>query len=214
MIEIKSIIFDLGGVVYDIRYENIAEAFARHGVKGAEQFYGRTFQTREMDLFEIGLLSPKEFRDYIRQMTHTALSDNDIDDILNAILIDIPQSRIDLLLALKAKYRLFLFSNTNQINYDCYTQAMRKKYGFDVFAKCFDACYFSHIIHMRKPGLQGFREILSGQQLNASETLFIDDNKANIEAARLAGLYAYLIRDRDISDLFGDDLDIRAGIVR
>ena len=28
---IKNIIFDLGGVIYDIRYENIAEAFIRMG---------------------------------------------------------------------------------------------------------------------------------------------------------------------------------------
>ena len=63
--KIKNIIFDFGGVIHDIRYENVAEAFARHGVDGLEKFYSKDFQTKEMDLFEKGLITPGEYRDYI-----------------------------------------------------------------------------------------------------------------------------------------------------
>ena len=49
---IKNIIFDFGGVIHDIRYENVGEAFVRHGVTHLGTFYTKDFQTSEMDLFE------------------------------------------------------------------------------------------------------------------------------------------------------------------
>ena len=52
---ISNIIFDLGGVVYDICYENVANAFVQHGVTNLGEFYSRSFQTHEMDLLEEGL---------------------------------------------------------------------------------------------------------------------------------------------------------------
>lgn len=206
---IKNIIFDLGGVIYDIRYENIAEAFARHGVKGTEHFYGRTFQTPEMDLFETGHMSVGDFRDYIRRMTQMPLTDEVIDEIINAILIDVPEPRVKMLQRLKTHYNVFLFSNTNQINYDCYTEAMKRKYGFDFFADCFKACYFSHIMHQRKPSQEGFRMIIDEQHLIAEETLFIDDNIANVEAARKAGIKGYHLKDRDVTSLFGNEGELQ-----
>lgn len=213
MDEIKNIIFDLGGVIYDINYENIANTFTHYGVNGTEHFYGRTFQTPEMDLFEMGKMSVPDFHNYIRRMSGIPLKDAEIDEIINAILIDIPQKRVRLLQNLKKKYGIFLFSNTNQINYDCYTQAMQKKYGFDVFHDCFDACYFSHIMHLRKPSLEGFFQILNEQHITGASTLFIDDNKANVDAARLSGLHSYQLIDKDITDLFDENLSIKTDIL-
>lgn len=201
---IKNIIFDLGGVVLDICYENIAEAFERHCVKGTEYFYGRTFQTPEMDLFETGRMSVADFRDYIRRMTQSPLTDDAIDEILNAILIDVPEPRVTMLKRLKGHYDVFLFSNTNQINYDSYTQSLDRKYGCDFFAECFKACYFSHIMHLRKPDLEGFRLILDEQHLKADETLFIDDNITNVEAARRAGLRGHHLKEGDVTSLFDE----------
>ena len=202
--DIKNIIFDFGGVIHDIRYENVAEAFAKHGITGLERFYSKDFQTAEMDLFEKGLISPAEYRDYIRRMTGKALSDNDIDDIVNAILIDVPKERVDLLLKLRNKYRTFLFSNTNQINYDCFTAKLRKRYGFDIFDRCFDAAYFSHFMHMRKPDPDGFRLILKEQRLEPSETLFIDDIEKNLVGARAVGIQGLHLAQGSILELFNE----------
>lgn len=205
MQNIRNIIFDFGGVIHDIRYENVAEAFAKHGVNGLEHYYSKDFQTNEMDLFEKGLLSPAEYRDYIRRMTGKNLSDNDIDDIVNAILIDVPAERVELLLRLRSRYRLFLFSNTNQINYDCFTSRLRTKFGFDIFERCFDAAYFSHFMHMRKPDPDGFRIILEEQHLNPSETIFIDDIAKNLEGAQAVGIHGLHLASGTVIDLFDNE---------
>ncbi|MBR1792705.1 MAG: HAD family phosphatase [Bacteroidales bacterium] len=207
---IKNIIFDFGGVIHDIRYENVTDAIALLGISGMDGFYSKNFQTHEMDLFEKGLISPVQYRDYIRRVSgHPELSDQQIDDVTNAILIDVPKERVALLLALRHRYRVFLFSNTNQINYDCFTRRLCDKYGFDIFDACFERAYFSQMMHTRKPSPEGFRHILSENNLSADETLFIDDIAANAEGARQAGIHAYHLATGNIISLFDDGFALK-----
>lgn len=203
--KIKNIIFDFGGVIHDIRYENVSEAFVRHGIMNLGTFYSKDFQTEEMDLFEKGLLSPAQYRDYIRRATGRDLSDADIDDIVNAILIDVPVERVELLERIRSHYHTYLFSNTNQINYDCFTVKLQKKFGFDIFERCFDAAYFSHFMHCRKPSPEGFRQIIDEQHLNPAETLFIDDIAKNLDGARAVGIHGLHLASGTILDLFDQE---------
>ncbi|MBP5650700.1 MAG: HAD-IA family hydrolase [Bacteroidales bacterium] len=195
---IKNIIFDLGGVIYNIRYENIAEAFARMGAENLISLYSKAQQTDFIDKFEEGLISTTEFCEEIRRLSKVPLTDAQIEEAWNAILIDVPAPRVDFLLKLKEKYKLYLFSNTNQFNYDCFTAHLRQKYGFDFFGTIFKAAYFSHTLHLRKPKEEGFRRIIQEQQLNPAETLFIDDSPQHIEGARRCGLNAYHLKDGEI----------------
>lgn len=209
MQKIKNIIFDFGGVIHDIRYENVTEAFARHGVNGLGKFYSKDFQTKEMDLFEKGLISPEEYRDYIRRMTGKELSDNIVDEIVNAILIDVPSERVELLLNLRKNYKLFLFSNTNQINYECFTAHLIQKFGFDIFEKCFDAAYFSHFMHTRKPDPEGFKQIVQEQHLVPDETVFIDDIAKNLDGAHTVGIHGLHLAEGTIIDLFDENFQLK-----
>ena len=211
---IKNIIFDLGGVIYDIRYENIADKFRSYGITEFEKLYSKASQTDTIDLFEEGKISPAEFRDYLRTLSPVSLSDEQIDEAWNAILIGIPKERLELLGMLRLKYNIFLYSNTNQINYDKFTSELREKYGFDIFEVTFKKAYFSQILQIRKPKAEGFKAILSEQGLNPEETLFIDDSPQHIEAARKVGINAYhLTGGETIEQLFMCNLELRQGIV-
>ncbi len=192
---IKNIIFDLGGVIYDIRYENIPEAFARMGAGNLVELYSKAKQTDFIDLYEEGLISSNEFCEEIRKVSLLPLTNKQIQDAWNAILVDVPATRVEFLLKLKEKYNLYLFSNTNQFNYECFTAYLKEKYGFDIFETIFKAAYFSHILHIRKPKEEGFRRIIQEQQLNPAETLFIDDSPQHVEGARRCGLQAYHLQD-------------------
>lgn len=190
---IKNIIFDLGGVLYDIRYENIADRFATYGLHNFTQQYTQAAQAEAIDLFEEGRISVPEFRDYIRSLSPVALTDQQIDDAWNAIIIDLPPHRVEMLRQLKKKYRLFLFSNTNQLNYDCFQVQLRAQYGCNIFEECFVKAYFSHEMHQRKPHAEAFRRVVSEQGLVPEETLFIDDTARHIEGAKAVGLRTYLL---------------------
>lgn len=192
---IKNIIFDLGGVIYDIRYENIPEAFARMGAGNLVSLYSKAKQTDFIDRYEEGLMSSDDFCEEIHRLSEVPLTNEQIKEAWNAILIDVPAPRVDFLLKLKERYNLYLFSNTNQFNYDCFTAHLKRKYGFDFFGTIFKAAYFSHILHIRKPKAEGFQKIMQEQQLNPAETLFIDDSPQHVEGARRCGLQAYHLKD-------------------
>jgi 2-haloacid dehalogenase len=56
------------------------------------------------------------------------------------------------------------------------------------FLNWFDGIVVSGVEKMRKPALSFYQLLLDRYQLQASQTLFIDDNKRNIEAAKTLGI--------------------------
>lgn len=191
--QIKNIIFDLGGVIYDIRYQNIPEAFAQFGFFNFEEHYTQNQQTGPIDLFEEGNISVPEFRNYIRSLSPVPLTDEQIDEAWNAIIIDVPEKRVEMLESLKPKYNLYLFSNTNELNYNKFCSLLQQKFGFNIFERCFIKAYFSHLEHIRKPLVSAFQYVLEDAKLKPDETLFIDDTERHIEGAKKVGLHTYLL---------------------
>ncbi|MDR0363874.1 MAG: HAD family phosphatase [Bacteroidales bacterium] len=202
---LKNIIFDFGGVIINIDYHRIAKAFSLLGIKNFNEIFSQAAQSDLIDRLELGAISPKDFRNEIRRLARQELSDETIDRSMNAILLDLPAERIELLQNLKKHYRLFLFSNTNKINYDCYYNSLKERYGFDLFKELFEKAYFSHETGMRKPDPDSFRFILNDSRLLSSETLFIDDSQQHIAGAQQAGLQTiWLHDDMKINMLFDE----------
>ena len=160
MKKIRNIIFDFGGVLYNIRYQNIADAFTRYGFADFDKLYSKAHQTEVFDLFEEGKMSIPDFCDQIRFMSQKDLTDNQIAECWNAILIDFPNSSEQLLQKVRDHYRIFLFSNTNQLNYEAFTEQMFHKFGYSVPEKYMERCYYSQILHIRKPKPEGFQHTL------------------------------------------------------
>jgi putative hydrolase of the HAD superfamily len=197
---IKNIIFDLGGVLYDIRYENIADTFRSYGLQDFEKLYAQAGQAKEIDLFEEGKITPEQFRNFIRSLSHHNLSDKQIDTAWNAILIDIPEARVELLKKLKKKYRLFLFSNTNAINCNEFEQFVTHKFGENILETHFKKAYYSHTLGIKKPKPEAFQKICEEQNLQPTETLFIDDTERHILGAQKAGLQTCWLRDENLEN--------------
>ena len=207
---IKNIIFDFGGVLYNIRYQNIAEAFARCGVSNFEEIYSKQKQSDMMDLFEEGLVSVPEFHAYVRSLADVSLTDQQIDDSWNAILIGFPEAHERMLRRVGERYNLYLYSNTNQLNYELFTQQMREQFGYDLFAERFKKAYFSQLLHIRKPKVEGFQHIIEENALVPEETLFIDDSPQHLVGARAAGLQTLHLQDgMDVTDLFDENGELR-----
>lgn len=83
---------------------------------------------------------------------------------------------------------MFLYSNTNQIHYDHFIPQFEREVAPYTFESLFVTPYYSHEMHQRKPDPSSFQFILDKEQLKAEETLFIDDNKPNVDAAKEVGL--------------------------
>ena len=197
---IKNIILDLGGVLYDIRYENIADTFRSYGLQDFEKLYAQAGQAPEIDLFEEGKITPAQFRSFIRSLSSSNLSDKQIDDAWNAILIDLPKLRLEILKKLKNKYRIFLFSNTNEINCIEFVRFVTAKFGENIFETHFEKSYYSHTLGIKKPKPESFQQICIEQNLVPAETLFIDDIERHILGARKAGLQTYWLHHETLEE--------------
>ena len=205
---IKNIIFDLGGVIFDIRYENVPEAFARLGVTDFDKLYTQQAQSDAIDLFEEGKMSVPDFRNYIRTIAGSVpLTDQQIDEAWNSIMGDIPVERVEMLKEVRKKYRIFLFSNSNKLNCDQFREDMRKKFGYDIFDTLFEKAYFSQDIHYRKPNVEAFQFVLRDAGIDPAETLFIDDTVRHIEGAKKCGLHTHLLtKDEEIVTYIKENL--------
>ena len=92
--------------------------------------------------------------------------------------------------------KLYLLSNISLTFAEKYQTVPELKELFDMF----DGLVFSAPLGMTKPNKDIFRYILGYYSLKAEESIFIDDNKNNIQGAEEIGIKGYLF-DGNVSDL-------------
>lgn len=202
----KNIIFDFGGVIINIDYHSSIHAFHQLGIKSFEEQYSKMKQSHLFDELEMGLITPEEFRNRIRSISSESLSDQQIDNAWNAILIDLPKENVEYLEKLKANHNLFLLSNTNEIHEHAFTGMIQKKFDKNVLKEVFDKIYFSHHLKMRKPDPEIFKIVLRENNLIAEETLFVDDSPQNIEGAMKVGLQTfYFEKGMKLEDILSNE---------
>jgi putative hydrolase of the HAD superfamily len=110
---------------------------------------------------------------------------------------------LNLVKELKKKYNLFLFSNTNSIHQAAFFKLLEQEIGEKDLSDYFVKTYYSHEFGMRKPHESSFKQILDNHQLNANETLFLDDSEQHIVGSRTAGIHAIHVEtNSDLAYLF------------
>lgn len=195
---IKNIIFDYGNVIFSIDFSLAQMAFSKLGISHAEHFFGHLQQDAIFDAFDRGEITADQFRDRIREVTGNAQLTNDqIDNAWNSMLLGIKQGNHELLLKLKSKYRTFLMSNINDIHYTHIMNYLRREFNFNGNDHLFERVYYSHLVGKRKPDTAFFQQILNENDLNPAETLFIDDTPHHLEAAKTLGIQTYLMKAPD-----------------
>lgn len=188
MKNVRHIILDLGGVILNIDHRKTAEAFAGLGVKNFADHFGPSLQTGLFEDFETGRVDSVAFAEGIRALSGQPLSDSDIEAAWNAMLLDLPLRRLQILQQLQLHFDLFLLSNTNALHEAAFNKILRAQCGFNTLAVFFDKVYFSHRTGYRKPDEAAFLKVLEENGLKPEVTLFVDDSEQHIAAARKMGL--------------------------
>lgn len=208
---IKNIIFDLGGVLLNIDYNLTINSFKKLGMNNFDGLFTQAAQIKLFDRLDTGHLTPGEFRAQLRKLSGIELTDQQIDDAWNAMLLDMPPQRITMLENVRKHYRIFLLSNTNAIHYPVYNASLQQKFGFADLSALFEAQYLSYQVGMRKPDVRIFELVLRENKLNPDETLFIDDTLQHFEGAQKAGLHAFHldVNSMDVLDLFNTEYHLQ-----
>ena len=199
---IKNIFFDLGGVLINLNRERCLIEFQQLGIENIEEHIGHSFKSGLFLHLEEGTITPEEFRNEVRKMTDKQLSDDEIDRAWNAFLLNIPLSKLELLLELRKNYRVFMLSNTNEIHFD-----YMKSHDFSAKAGLsindyFEKCYLSHELHLSKPDKAIFEAVVKDSGVLPHESLFLDDNRQNLETAQSFGFRTYLVAENEEFDFY------------
>ena len=197
LLGIKNIIFDLGGVIINLSVEKTHEAFASLSGLTVQEVKELVHQSAFFHEYEKGLISDMEFRNHLRELLNLNVADQKLDLAWNAMLLDIPLKRIRLLEQLKGQFSLFLLSNTNNIHLQCFNKQVFQLTGFPSLDHYFHNAYYSHLINMKKPGVEIYEYVLSNSNLHPQETIFLDDNLDNLAGANKAGIRTFHVQQPD-----------------
>ena len=200
--KIKNVVFDLGGVLINLDFDSCLNAFRTAGFTNIEEQVRQMQGNGVFSRFELGEISPEEFRDAIRKEADESLTDRKIDDMWNLMLLDIPREKLDLLLKLREHYMVYLLSNTNRIHWDYACEQMFCYRGFRV-NDFFEDIFLSFEMHKAKPEKDIYEQMMKEANILPEETFFIDDSAINCQAAISLGIQSYHYHiGEDLSSLF------------
>ena len=192
---IKNLIFDMGGVVFSLGYEQAIRRFEEIGLSDARRLLDPCVQTGLFGDLEGGLISCEAFRRELSSLVGKELSWQECAYAWKGYILDVPQRNLDKLLELRSRgYRTVLLSNTNP-----FITAWAHSPEFSLTASdrepgrpmddYFDHLYFSCDLKMMKPGEAIFRHVLEAEGFLPEETLFIDDGERNVATAARLGIH-------------------------
>ena len=187
----KNIIFDLGNVLVKLNPEGCIGAFKAIGMGELVDSNPQSEGMKLMSKLGVGMMTTEAFCDAARKLTETDVTNEEIIDAANKMLVVIPDEKKERLLQLKkAGYRLFLLSNTIGIHWDYCVEHLfpYQNHGVEDY---FEHCFLSQRMHLAKPDARIYEEVVKQANIHPDETLFIDDLKENCEAAEKLGIHTF-----------------------
>ncbi|KAF9972237.1 hypothetical protein BGZ73_004677 [Actinomortierella ambigua] len=202
---VKNLIFDLGNVLLRLDQQATSRAFINLGATSFPTLAQHGSHATLVD-YETGKITEEEFRQKVRAAVGlpATVTDQEFDTAWNAMLLDFPKDRLELMRTLRRDYgyKVYLLSNTNALHIAHVDKICLQSYPEDSLHPFFDKVYYSHEIGSRKPSKEAFDHILQDQGLLAGETLFLDDMPENVQAAKDCGLQAVQVMvDTDLGFL-------------
>ena len=193
----KAVIFDLGGVLIDLDMHRCFENIRALGVdldaiskasddseKGATICEGIT-ASGMMHLYQVGKVSTGDFIGLMLHLSREGTSYQQLLDAWNSCLLTIPDFKLEFIKELRQQgYATYLLSNTN----DAHWKYIEKNSFPEPASHYFDHCFLSQEMGMAKPDPAIYESVLRQTGIPAKECLFLDDSKANCEAAGRLGI--------------------------
>ncbi|PCH92255.1 MAG: hypothetical protein COB85_08395 [Bacteroidetes bacterium] len=203
---VKNIIIDLGFVILNVDYNLTLRALENLGVKDVQNLYSKVSQSEFFSQYEKGEITTDQFYMGFRPFLPAGITDGQIKDAWNAMLLDLPIQRVQLLQKVGVNYRMFLLSNTNELHYSEVVVMVNEVCGYENWSNIFEKTYYSHLIGMRKPNANIFEFVLKENSLGAEETVFIDDLDMHLHGAERIGISTRKVDETvSIAEIFDSD---------
>jgi epoxide hydrolase-like predicted phosphatase len=182
---IKSVIFDLGGVVVDLDFSNFYNKIISQSPLNKPQTPIMLEFFRQSDIYHQGMMGDDEFYHLACDLLQVCeLDQKDFYAAFNSILSGFNPEIVEVIKKIKQnnKVKLYCLSNINSSHWE---YLLKKKWGF---LEYFDEFILSHEVHMTKPDKKMFEYAIKKAKCKPEEIVFIDDGINNIRTAQELGI--------------------------
>ena len=188
---IKTVIFDMGGVVITLDENEAGKRFVELGMKEFAEKMDPYKQSGLNGDLEEGKISEEEYRQKVSEKVGREVSFEELQHCWLGYMKEVPANKLEVLKNLKKQgYRVVLLSNTNP-----YVSAWVDSEEFSgdghPIGDYFDAMYRSYEVKYLKPDENFFRHVIAAEKALPEECLFVDDGARNCCAASEVGLFTY-----------------------
>ena len=192
---IKTILFDMGGVVITLAQPQAIKRFHALGLMDAEERLDAYTQQGIFGDLESGRITDEDFRRELSVLVGRELTWQECCEAWKGYCGDVPKRNLKKMQELRQRgYRVVLLSNTNPFMMSWVMSDAFDGEGHSL-AYYLDAAYESYKCGAMKPDPKFFNAVIEGEKLIPSETLFIDDGPRNIEAAKALGIHTLLVKN-------------------
>lgn len=178
----KAILFDLGNVVIHIDFRRVLASWSRASGVSADDLARRFVAEEVYEQHERGEVSGEEYHRHLNRMLEMEISFEHFVVGWNEVLGEVVAETAEFLRDADGKIGLYAFTNSNELHRTVWSERYKETLSH------FQKVYCSSQLGMRKPEPEAFRAILKDMGVEASQVVFLDDLKENIEAARALGL--------------------------
>ncbi|MEX0330825.1 MAG: HAD family hydrolase [Puniceicoccaceae bacterium] len=180
--EIKCILFDLGGVLVELKEEEALMEMCP-GLANPEAVREAWFASAAVRAFETGKIGFAGFCEQAIGDLGVEVDEAAFREAHSRFLGNPFPGAINLLRVLKNNYKIACLSNTNPVHID----ALRER--TDIL-DLLDQCFLSYQTGLVKPDRAAFADVVETMGLRPPECLFLDDRLKNVRAARALGMQA------------------------
>ena len=188
---IKTVIFDMGGVIVTLNHDEAVRRFSTLGLQKADEVLNPYCQAGIFGDLEEGKLSLEEYQEALEKMVGRKLSFEEVRHCWLGYAADVPANKLAALRKLKEEgYRVILLSNTNPYM-SSWTDSTEFSGDGHAIGEYFDALYRSYEVKLMKPDDRFFRYVLTQEKILPEDALFVDDGPRNCAAASELGIRTY-----------------------
>lgn len=191
-------IFDLGNVVIDIDFNRVLGVWSKLSSAPLATLKERFVMGETFEQHERGEISDEEFAERLCHEMRISLSFEQFTAGWQAIFVELRPEVINIMHQLRKEgHRVVILSNTNRLH------CAHWPVLFPEVEEAADRLYLSQDIGARKPEAGIYQYVLTQEGVTPEQTLFFDDNPANVAAAQALGISSILVSDRQtVPDFF------------
>ena len=192
---IRNIVFDLGGVIFEIDKRQAIQRFNEAGFADAAQYLDAFAQVGIFGQLESGAITAEQFQQELSLLAGKEITLEGCYRGWQGYFVQLPQCNLDKVLELRERgYRVSLLSNTNPFMMQWARSSAFDPAGHGI-GYYFDALYLSYEMGVMKPDRRIYEMMLAGEHALPDETVFIDDGPHNVAAAAALGIHTLQPQD-------------------